>query len=68
MIQIQLISSVIAVERKLAFEEDRMVRRRFDPYVSFLAAPQLLHKERNQQRENTAPADFISARNSNLNR
>lgn len=66
MIQIQLISSVIEVERKLAFEENRMIRRRFDPYVNYLAAPQLLQEKREHPKEDAPPADFINALNSNL--
>ncbi len=65
MIQMQLISSIIELERRLTFQEDRLINRRFEPYVNYLAAPQL-HQNEIHQDENKAPADFIRALNTNL--
>lgn len=66
MIQMQLISSVIEVERKIAFEEERQANRRLDPYVNYLAAPQRSRYEQPQLGVTLPPADFIRALNSNL--
>lgn len=44
--QIGLINNVIVLERRLEFEEERRKNHRSEPYVNYLAAPQLCRKKR----------------------
>jgi hypothetical protein len=46
MTQIQLMNSVIATERRLAYEEERRQNHRSEPYVNYLAPAQPNHRQR----------------------
>lgn len=61
MVQMQLTNHVIEWERRLEYEAERRLNGRREPYVNFLAAPNLRRAESRPEPERRAPVDFVSA-------